>query len=229
MAAQTFIESEDLKFSAQLTKFAKALVGLYKTLGLVKADSDSATNDALFMAFVVKWLGENRGFAVSCTSYKDLARSGDGTEILGDIPEAPTPDPEPDAVDADIQGRFSDMAARIKKSPNYNTGIGDTLGINAPAAPFNPAEGKPELNIKLVEGGFPQIKSIIGEYEGYQLQKDSGAGFSLLNVVLHPAYVDKSGMPAPGTSIIVSYRAIYIYKGVPVGSYSDVIKVTVTG
>ena len=229
MATHSFIETEDLKFSAQLTKFAKALVGLFKTLGLSKADSDSATADALFMAYILTWLSENRSFAITSTTYKDLARHGDGTAIIGDIPLAPIPDIAPDSVDSNIQGRFSDMAGRIKKAPNYTTAIGDTLGINAPAAAFVPGDGKPSLSIKPVEGGFPQIKFTMGDYEGIQLQKDSGAGFAMLNVVLHPSYVDKSGMPAPGTSIIVKYRAIYLYKGVPVGEMSDVVAITVTG
>ena len=227
--ATSFIETEDLKFSAQLTKFAKALLGLWKTLGLLKADSDSATADAAFMAYIVTWLGENRSFGVTSTSYKDLARSGNGTAVMGDIPLAPIPDAAPDLVDADIQKRFSDMAARIKKSPNYTSSIGDTLGINAAVTPFVPGEGKPNLVITLVEGGFPQIKFILGDFEGIQLLKDTGTGFSLLNVVIHPTYVDKSGMPSPGKTAIFSYRAIYLYKGVPVGFNSDVVTITVTG
>ena len=229
MGTHSFIESEDIKFGAQLTKFA-ANLPTYKTiLGVTDEEVKSATADAAFFAYVLTWMGNNRDFSGASTSYKDLARDGNGTDVLGDVPPYPALVIPPPTVEANIQKRFSDLAGRIKKSGSYTVNIGKALGIISPESTFVPADGKPILTITLVEGGFPQIKFTMGEYEGIQLLKDSGAGLVLLNVVNHPTYIDKSGMPGPGKTAIFSYRAIYLYKGVPVGANSDVVTITVTG
>ncbi len=226
---KSFIESEDIKFSAQITKFATNLPTYQTILGVTDEEVKSATADAVFFAYVLMWMGSNRDFSGASTSYKDLARDGNGTDVLGVLPTSAVLAIPPPAVLANIQKRFSDLAGSIKKSGNYNDTIGKALGIIAPESTFVPADGKPLLTITLVEGGFPQIKFTMSEYEGIQLLKDSGAGLTLLNVVTHPTYIDKSGMPGPGKTAVFSYRAIYLYKGVPVGANSDVVTITVTG
>ncbi len=230
MSSQTYIESEDVKFSEQLIKFYSRLGAYASILGVTSAEETSAKNDALFFQYIINWMGVNRDFSSGSTTYKDLARHGNGTEVMGDVPTTPVPAVPPTLVDANIQKRFSDLVARIKKSPNYTTAIGDDLGITTANSSFVPSDGKPDLSIKLGDGGFPQIKFTLSQYDGIQLLKDNGtSGFTLLNVVLHPTYADKSGMPGPGKTAIFSYKAIYLYKGEVVGQWSDVVSITVTG
>ena len=229
MADSTFIEKTDIKFSAQLTKFASKIPGYASTVGVTATEKNSAIADALFFAYVIVWMATNRDFSAASTSYKDSARVAIGAEVLPAVPPTPVADTPPALVEAGIEKRYSDLAARIKKSPNYTPAIGDALGITKSVTPFVPGDGKPILTLKLVEGGFPQIKYPKGKYQSALIQKLNGAVWELLTISVPAKYVDKADMPASGETKIVSYRAIYMYKGIQVGSRSDVFTITVTG
>jgi len=227
MSARTFIEKDDTKFSQQLTQFADRLPTYSSTVGVTTAEKNSATADALFFAFILSWLVMFRDFATQATAYKDNARKG--IVILTAIPVAPEPDTAPAQVSGNIQKRFSDLAGRIKKSPNYTPAIGRDLGIVAPSSPFVPGDGKPVLTVKLVEGGFPQIKYKKGKYSGAKIEKEKGGEWDLVTISTPPKFIDRTDFPATGQSKIVKYRAIYMYKGVAAGQYSEVFTITVTG
>ena len=223
----TFIKKDDLEFSEQLTRFADRLPTYSSSLGVTTAEKNSAAADALFFAFVMSWLNMFRDFSGQATSYKDVARKG--TVVLFAVPAAPVPETPPAMVNSNIQKRFSDLVGRIKKSPNYSVAIGRDLGIVAPASSFVPGDGKPVLTVKLVEGGYPQIKFKKGKYSGAQIEEETEGVWHLLTISTPPKYIDRADMPHSGETKIASYRAIYMYKGVPAGEYSEVFTITVTG
>ncbi len=229
MADSTFIEKTDIKFSAQLTKFANKLPTYASTVGVTTAEKNSAIADALFFAYVIVWMATNRDFSTASTSYKDLARVAVGSEILPAVPPTIVPDTPPALVESGIEKRYSDLAARIKKSPNYTPAIGDALGITKSASPFVPGDGKPILTLKLVEGGFPQIGYKKSKYQSALIQKWNGIEMALLTVSVPAKYVDKADMPPAGQTKVIRYRAIYMYKGVQTGFWSDEFTITVTG
>jgi hypothetical protein len=229
MADLTYVEQTDAKFSLQLTKFAGRLPTYSGILGVTTAEKNSATADAVFFAYTINWLGVNRDFSKASTSYKDLARVAVGAEVLPAVPPTPVADTPPALVEAGIQKRFTDLAERIKKSPNYTPTIGDALGITKSASTFVPGDGKPVLKLKLVEGGFPQISYKKGKYQSLMIQKDNGSVFELLTISVPAKYVDKANMPAQGETKKETYRAIYMYKGEVVGEWSDPVSINVTG
>ncbi len=230
MADLTFVEPTDPKFSLQILKFANRLPTYSAIVGVTTAEKNSALADAVFFEYVVSWMGVNRAFSVSSTSYKDLARVQIGAEVLPAVPPTPVADTPPALVEAGIQKRFTDLAERIKKSPNYTFTIGEALGIAKSVAPFVPGDGKPILKLTLVEGGFPQIGYKKGKYQSLMIQKEDKDGvMNLLTISVPAKYVDKADMPLQGVTKKVKYKAIYMYKGAPVGEWSDVFTITVTG
>lgn len=224
----TFIQEDDFRFSEQLNTFAEKLPNYATTLGLTAAEVAGSVADAAYFAHIIGIITPIRTYSKAITNYKDLARHGNGSEVMGALPTPPTLGTAPTLVDANIEKRFSDLAARIKKSPNYTKTIGEDLGIEKAQTSFNPQDGQPTFYIEL-EAGHPVLVWKKGKYQGVEIWKDSGSGWAKLDKDNNPNYTDESPLPAAGASAVWNYKMIYLYKDATVGRWSNEVSVTVNG
>ncbi len=167
-------------------------------------------------------------FSESVTSYKNLLRYGNGTQVLGAFPPQPQL-PNSPAVPANVQERFSKLVQRIKGSPNYTKTIGEDLGIEADTSAFDPEAGKPVIKTAYSSGGHPVLKWKKGKFQGVEIWKNTGSGWVKLDTDSSPDYTDKTELPPVGQTAVWKYKMIYLYKDAVVGEWSDEVTVTVLG
>jgi len=103
------------------------------------------------------------------------------------------------------------------------------LGIFAEPIIDTMGAGTPNLTLKTAGGGHPQLHCTMGEYEGYEVWKDTGTGFIRFDVSTSPNYTDMTPLPPAGTDVIWTYKVIYRYKNVQIGNWSISIPIAVKG
>ena len=237
----SFIKSSDSEFGLQLENFRSKLPGYATALGVTVEEIDTVNADTNYYLSVLLAQTNFQTYAESVTNYKDLLRYGNGNEVLGQFPKVPkapvngggdptvaSASPAP-MVAANVQERFSKLVQRIKGSPNYNKTIGEDLGIEGTETPFNPETGKPEIKTTYSSGGHPVLKWKKGKFQGLEVWKNTGTGWTKLDTDTCPDYTDKTELPPVGQTAVWKYKMIYLYKDAQVGQWSDEATVTVSG
>ena len=103
---------------------------------------------------------------------------------------------------------------------------GELLGIEgAEQVMPDPATTAPTLSIRTASGGFIEVVWQKGPFDGVKLEVDRGDGFKYLATDTVPNYVD-TFRPAPGTSAVYRYRAIYLLRDDEYGQWSNVAEAT---
>ena len=142
----------------------------------------------------------------------------------------------PDALVFDgpvVAGIFEDMAnivSDIKRCKKYNEVIGKDLRIIAlPEAGGGGDQPRPVIAVEL-QTGRPNILWKKGKFDGIKIHVDRGSGkFEFLAIDTHPNYLDMHPLPELGKAEIWKYMAIYMKKDEPIGDWSEVVQITVTG
>jgi len=221
------IEKNDLAFNAQLKNFASKINKYAPTLGITPAEVAAIQADAAAFDFIMNTQGIMQTYAQTFTAFKNDARKGDG--ILGTMPAVPVLGTVPPMPTTQIEGRWRNIIQRMVKHPNYKSYMGEDLGIEAATETFVATEGKPKFTVELSAGGYPNIKWSKGKFQGVEIWKDTGKGFQKLDRDMIPDYLDKSPLPPEGQSVVWRYRMIYLVNDEPIGSWSEVVSVTVHG
>ncbi len=230
MPKADYIESADEAFVAQLRTF-KENIGSYATLlGVTPAQVTAQAADADYMAYVQDCQQAVLQAGQQWSAWKRLVRGG-GTAPPTGIPVLPV---FPDAVAAvalGIEIRFRALCQQIKKSPAYNVGIGEALGIEGamqtppPAGTLQPViDLLIDGNKVLVKWGWQGKKAFIDMCE-IQVDRADGKGWVLLAYDTTPDYLDTA--PFPDTPARWKYRAIYHKGDTQVGNWSDEKHITV--
>ena len=239
VTSNDWVKSNNEEFSAQLTKFSNSLNGISGPTDLAtkygyKTDQLLAIkNDAENYAYFILKHGAGASYSKSWTSTGDEFRSGKGlvapTWPMGD----PLTDPVPPTTSVlpGIEPRFRVNASFAKDQTIYLTADGITMGIEASSTPFVPADGKPDLEGTVGNGGHPFFRYTKSKYQGINIYKNSndGKGFVFSHTVNDPTYTDYAPLPAVGVSAVWIYRAFYLYKGKEVGTISADVTLTVIG
>jgi len=226
----TFIETKDEKFGTQLRIFCQKVDTHSATLGLNAAKVISIKKDSTFFDYTLDAANSFKTFAQSMNGYKFLLRKGRGDEVLPAFPAIPTLAVAPTLVAANVQKRFAEIIQDCVRSGNYTIGIGEDLGIEKPETVFDPQLGQPEFEIELNSGGRPNLLWPKGKFQGIEIWKDSdGTGFKFLDKDFNPDYLDKSALPAAGTSAVWKYKMIYLFQDEQVGNWSEEVVITVYG
>jgi hypothetical protein len=228
---EVFIERPDDKFSSQVNTFCNKIDTYKGVLELDDTKVDALKDSRMFIVAIILFNPDIQTFAEGFTHYKNLARYGHGSDVLGALPMIPPyPTPVPLPTQANIQKQFSDLIQDCVRSSAFTQAMGEDLGIVKPVTPFNPEEGKPVIKAKLVESGHPLLHVTKGLFQGWVLYKATGAAaFVKVDKIFHPNFVDHDPLPAPGQSAIWRYKAEYLYQDGIVGTESDVVSVTVFG
>src|SRR6266702_2198528 len=88
---------------------------------------------------------------------------------------------------------------------------------------------KPILNVAL-KAAHPNVGWTKQGMDGLEILVDRGAdvfGFLVFDTI--PAYLDTAPLPAPRTSAVWKYKAIYRLGNAQVGQWSDVVSIPVAG
>src|ERR1043165_9818842 len=223
----TVIRRPDDAFLLELQTFCSKIDTYTATLGLVAGEVTAVKNDLKLYAYVLQEENVYETYFHNWVQYKLLLRYGHGTDVLGAIPAPPAlPLPLPTVTTANMQKRFADLIQKCVQSSNFTNAIGEDLGIIAPATPFDPSTGKPVIKIVAGSAGHPRIIWKKGKFQGVNVYKNTGTGYIKLDFDDRPDYIDKSDLPALGTSAVWKYKLIYVFNSEEVGEFSDEVVVT---
>ena len=227
----TFIEAADEKFGTQLRGFCGKVDTHSATLGLAAGKITQIKRDSIFFDYTLDAANVFKTFSQQMNNYKQLLRKGRGDEVLPAFPTLPTLAVTPPLALANVQKRFGEIIQDCVRSSNYTKSIGEDLGIEKPETVFDPQAGQPDFEIELNSGGRPNLLWPKGKFQGVEIWKDNstGQGFKFLDKDFNPDYLDKSDLPAAGTSAVWKYKMIYLYKDEQVGNWSEEVVVTVYG
>jgi len=227
----TYIEVKDAKFMNQLAKFCLRVDTYSALLGLDAGEVATLKKGSDYFKAVLQNNIDAQNFAKAYTNFKKNLRYGRGKKPLGQALQSPVMRPVPAGFSqSNLQGLFAAMIQACVSSRNYSEAIGTDLGITLPHTPFNPAAGKPLLKQGKNEAERPILKWKKGKFDGIEIWIDRGDGWKFLDKDTIPHFMDKvSQMPASGQSAVWRYKAIYLYKGEPVGEWSEAVTVVVYG
>ena len=197
----------------------------------------------------VEWTFENlgalRASSQALTRFQDLAMNGRGGSTGSlTVPKLPAFTTLPGGNDTpiapmfDVMGRAAAVGRQIKAAVNYSRADGEDLGLEAAASrPLPPVDAvAPDLSkMRLTSAGNVEVVWKKGPFQGVRIEvmrlNSLGAGaeeWSFLAVSTKPNYVDVA-RPAPGTTAIFRYRAIYLLNDAPYGQWSQTMEMTVRG
>ena len=226
MPKSYYLPSDDAGKAAWLNNLAAKLPSYFAALGLSQADVDSVVADTAFFKYLLAAQGQVATYSQQWTAYKNAARSG---SALGDLPAVPDLGPAPAAVPANIIGRATALAGRIKKQPGYTDSIGQALRIIGADQTVDWTNLKPIITATLDAGqvivgwtkqGMDAIEIFV--------DRGDGKGFVFLAVDTVSDYTDTQTPPA-GQSALWKYKAIYRQGDDRVGQWSDVVSIPVAG
>lgn len=225
-----FIESNNEKFSLQLTTFATELPSYSALLGFSNAEETEASQDAAYMKWAVESGNQVDNYQQEVFAFLDIVRYGaPGVETLNP-PPPPVLSPPPAPVPPDIERRFQEKARKAKAAKGYTRAIGEKLGIVGDDTEFDPRAGKPKLKVS-TDAGYPYLVTSKGRYPAINLYRDMGTGYggNPYKTLTNPKFRDEDSLPAAGQSRIIKYKAIFIWNNEEVGEWSDEVSVTVAG
>jgi hypothetical protein len=230
MPKGNFIQGNDNAFSAQLKTFKLNIGGYAATLGVSPAQVAAQAADCDYLEYVLKCLAVMQNTAQQWTAWKDLTRDGGAPPVAG----APVPAILSDAVPAvapGVEARFRALVKQIKANGNYNTSIGEALGIEgAQQTPPDYTTLQPRIGA-ILDGNRVDVDWGWGGYGAYldlcelQVDRADGKGFVLLAYDTTPAYTDTA--PFPAAPAKWTYRSIYHVGDSQVGVWSNPVSVTV--
>ena len=230
MGLNIFIEKAEKPFCDQSNNVCAKILGYSDKLELDTAVVDAFIQGNSFLQFVHDKSNESLLYSKSLTKFKETVFHGNGAQDLGNMPVLnPLPVKLPGIPMKNMQGALLNIAKSCKGNSNFNDTIGLDLGILKEVSPAKPEDGTPNLTVKLASGGHPILHATKGEYQGYQVWRDSndGKGFILANVSLYADYLDLFTIPVAITGTVWNYKAIYIAKGEVVGKWSPIVSILV--
>ena len=224
------VENTEEKLAPQIAYFCSNYPTYKDKLNADETDMTNLNVGSEFMTFILGMQAKMQTASVGFTSYKDLMISGNGTDVLGALPVLVTyPAIVPPVCGANVESLFRKVLQQCVSSGNLTEDMAKALGIYAEPSVVVLEKGTPPLSLKSMSAGHPTLHSRLGDYDGFEIWKNTGAGFVFLNVSDSPNYTDTSALPAIGVGAIWQYKIIYRYKNVQIGNWSETISVAVTG
>lgn len=135
---------------------------------------------------------------------------------------------EKKASSGNILNRVRGVVRRIKSQNEYTDALGRLLGIVGSEANTDLSTTKPVLTAKDQTGGVVLLRFQKYHSHGVNIycQRDDESDFVFLARDTQTSYLDNRPLLMPGKPEQRRYTAVYIYKDVEVGAYSDDLVVT---
>jgi len=227
----TFVADGDEDFRKQIAKFCLNYPQFASVLNINATLISNLNKANAVVQFVFAQQEDLASTGTEFTSYKNLLRSGNGDEVLGAYPVLSVyPAVEPPLCNANVESQLRGVIQACVATKLLTETMGIALGIVAPAATApDLTAGTPNLTVKPTTGGHPLLHANIGNYDAYEIWKDTGTGFVFYNVTTSPNFTDTAPLPAIGVNEIWNYKGIYRYKNKQIGNWSDTVTITVKG
>jgi hypothetical protein len=230
MPKSDYIAPNDDQFVAQLITFKTAIGAYAALLGVSPAQVTAQAADADYLDYTVACQEIAQGTSQQWTAWKKFTRGG-GTMPPAGAPLAPVFPTAVTAVAAGVEVRFRALVKQIKAHANYNTSIGEALGIEGTV------QGGPDLltlqailtlalmgNAVLIGWGWQGFSAFLDMLE-IQVDRADGKGWIFLTFDTTPNYTDTT--PFPATPTKWKYRGIYRVGDAQVGVWSNTAEITV--
>ena len=232
MAKTAYLNKGDDAFGAQLNTFKNNIGGYAAILGLTPAQTAAQAADAGYFNYILQCQAVMQNGAQQWTAWKILERMG-GTSPATGVPVAPVFPAAVAAVTPGIEARFRALVQQIKANDNYNTGMGEALGIEgAQQTAPDLTTIQPVITVA-VSGNRVEVGWGWGGNVAYldvceiQADRGDGKGYTLLTYDTTPGYVDTQ--PFPTAPVKWTYKAIYRVGDAQVGQWSNPVSLTVGG
>jgi hypothetical protein len=229
MTASYYLPTDDAGKADFLDHLAATLPKYAGVLDISEADIVQLKADAAAFRHALREMGGQQAFAQNWTVYKNVLR--DGGNASAEWPVPPLQDrPIPPAVAPGIIPRTIALVARIKTLKTYTPAIGQDLRIIGASHTVDPRSWKPTLSVQ-IKAAHPVVVWTKAKASAIEIWADrnDGSGFVFLTIHTEPNTPDPAPLPAPGTSAVWNYKAIYRLHDEQVGQWSDVVSVTVGG
>ena len=231
MSKKAFMPRPDLEKNEWLQNFAAKLPTYSAKYNIAAGEVTDTTDGAAYFAYWLNGKNLTDEYGKKFTQFKNELRDGIPAGATPSVvPAPPALGVAPTAVAPGIFVRAAAIANVIKSKSNYTVGDGNDLGIEGAESTFDPASMKPEIKLRLIEGGKPEIVWKKSGMDALEIWVDRGTGtFAFLAIDTVPNYTDTFTLPAAGATAIWKYKAIYRVDDAHVGMWSDVVSQTVTG
>lgn len=223
-----FMPSDDAGKELWLKNFAAKLPRYAAKYSISTAELTDMQQSAVYFTFMLDYHNQHKDFAKKLTEFKNEIRSGVVNIMASVAPVPPTFANTPPVVPSGIFVRAVSIAKRLKDHHNYTVADGTDLDIEVAPKPkkvINVNEVKPDIEIKLVKGGQPQLVWKKNSMDALEIHVDRGDGFYFLDIDVKPNFIDKTLLP--DEPAIWRYKAIYKQDNEYTGYWSDVMSVLV--
>jgi hypothetical protein len=228
MRRKFYLPSDDNGRLAWLLNFSTKIGGYAASLGITPLEVTAIAAYYTMLAYILGIIDQVRAFSQDLTQFKEKLMIAPLGTPLGAVP-ALTLAVAPAATPAGIFTIIAGMVKRIKGSANYNTGIGEDLGVIGADIILDFGSMQPDLKITF-DVLRPKIKYKKGGTDGLNIYVDrnDGQGIRFLKYVTKTTYIDTEELPAGVNSAVWSYIGIYVVNDTEVGQPSAAMSVTVS-
>lgn len=229
MAKDYYLPNGDEERATWLNNFANKLPHYAGKYSITPEEIMDVQNSALYYDALIKFKNQSSAFQNALTEHKNAMRNGMKVgATLQPLMQPPLMLPMP--VQPGIFTRMAAIVSRIKANMTYSESDGNDLGVEGTQISVDFNNVKPIISLRLVKGGHPEIVWTRQGMSALEIQKLGSDGkWYLLAIDTSPNYIDTEPLPAMGQSAVWQYRAIYRLKDERMGSWSDVITITVAG
>lgn len=211
-----------------LTNFSPKLSNYANTLGLTPAEVTATQTDIGYVTYLVNVrLPAERQTLAATVEFKNFIKEGDASAPLpATLPGTIAPPPYPTPVQPGALIRLRKLVQNIKSRPGYTDTIGQDLGIIVADGSSAPEVPSLVLVSTLAEG--VTIGWNKAGWTGVRMQgRTNGAGWVDLGVDLFSPFVDTRPLAVPGQPEKREYRASYLDGDIVLGTFSQIIEMTV--
>jgi hypothetical protein len=229
--ANNYLPRTDSEKEAWLKNFANKINQYAAKYNIAAAETADIQASLLHFSYHLNYKIQNGEYLKKLNAY--LKEIKDGIKA-GGIPSTPPVLPAfaaaPPVAAPGIFNRITAISRRIKNHIGYTEADGLDLGIEVSSVKkVKPNLGtiKPAINLRLKDGGQPEIVWSRNGMDALEIWVDRGDGndFIKLDVDTKPNYTDTTDLPEKAA--LWKYKAIYRMDDKIVGHWSDIVSITV--
>lgn len=232
MSKNYFIPRDDAGKDLWLKNFANKLPSFALKYGINATETADMTASSLHFSYWLNHRQQYEDYVRKITTFKNESRDGIAATaaIPTTTPVLPSIAGMPAAAAPGIFPRAASIAARIKNHKDYIASDGHDLGIIGTESTIDLLHIKPQLALRLVAGGHPEIVWHKNHMDAIEIYVDRGAnaGYSLLAFQTQPNTIDAAPLPTTGQAVLWKYKAIYRLHDEHVGLWSDEVSIMVS-
>jgi hypothetical protein len=212
-----------------LNTFASKLAVHAATLGIGPAELALVVAMAAFYSYIVALIDLTRTFTQNLTQYRNLISNAPLNTTLTPVPTLTAPVGPALPATIGIFTYISGLVQRIKGHADYNTAIGEDLGIiGDEQAPFDTANFKPNGEGK-AQIGFVNLTFEKSGCDSMHIYTWNGTSFVYLANDTESPYHDTRALAVPGQPENRQFQLRGVLHDAEIGIVSDTITVTFAG